>query len=167
MKLYGLANRAFRFFYGRASSNAPWQVRYISRIIATRVLNDYRVSHRNSLSLQARLFKDTVGGAGCQVIGRLPRHCNAAFLRWVLKLAMTPATSNLRPSIVPQHSKYRPHLLLICIQLDTILMREYGPPHGRIRQMVSEQGSGDSQTPDGELRHEHTSRRGSGPLRRQ
>ncbi len=109
MKFYRLPNRTFRFFYGGASSNTPWQVRYISRIIATRILNDYRVSHRNSLSLQARLLKDTVEGAACQVIGGLTWHCNAAFLAWVLELAMTPATSNLHPSIVPQHSKYHSH----------------------------------------------------------
>ncbi len=63
-----------------------------------------------SLILKSSLFKDTVEGAGCQVVRGLTRDSYTTGLVLVLKLAMASATSDLVPSILAQHSKYRSHL---------------------------------------------------------
>ena len=63
-----------------------------------------------SLILKSSLFKDTVEGAGCQVVRALTRDSYTAGLVLVLKLVMASATGNLGPSIIFQHSKHCPHL---------------------------------------------------------
>jgi len=57
--------------------------------------------------LQVCLFQNTLEGAGCQVVGRLAGDGDTTRLARVLELSMTAATSDLHPSVVPQHSQHR------------------------------------------------------------
>ncbi len=54
-----------------------------------------------SLIFKARLFKDTVDGAGCQVVGGLAGYRHTAGFGLVLKLTMTSATGDLQPTVIP------------------------------------------------------------------